>query len=66
MQMNGKSAIIAFLVIYQKYGKMFVDYYKDKYSDDSSYHVPTTAPSRLFVNLFGCYKIINFLMNTFK
>ena len=51
---------------YQKYGKMFVDYYKDKYSDDSSYHVPTTAPSRLFVNLFGCYKIINFLMNTFK
>ena len=61
MQMNGKSAIIAFLVIYQKYGKMFVDYYKDKYSDDSSYHVPTTAPSRLFVTFLGAIRLSIFL-----
>ena len=51
---------------YRKYGNIFTNYYKHAEPDESNYHVPTTAPSRLFVNLFGCYKIINFLMNTFK
>lgn len=52
MQMNGKSAIIAFLVIYQKYGKMFVDHFKRTYPTDTNYHVPANEPSRLFISIF--------------
>ena len=40
---------------YQKYGKMFVDYYKHAEPDESNYHVPTTAPSRLFIAIFQYY-----------
>ena len=40
---------------YRKYGNIFTNYYKHAEPDESNYHVPTTAPSRLFIAIFQYY-----------
>ena len=37
---------------YQKYEKMFVDYFKRTYPTDANYHVPANEPSQLFISIF--------------